>query len=123
MMPTKADLLEQKASLLAYLTSKIKACDWHAVQDAASDIREIEAKLEVLVEAASVSGSPLPVSSTPTYFCPHGHGLLTYDALIDRYRCHCGVQVSTTGRVMRDAPGSSDVHQIETDPKILKRIG
>lgn len=42
------ELLEQKAQLVAYLQSKLKAEDWHAVQDAASDIRELEAKLEVL---------------------------------------------------------------------------
>ena len=43
-------LLEQKAALIAYLSSKLKAGDWHAVQDAASDIREIDAKLELLAE-------------------------------------------------------------------------
>lgn len=42
------ELIEQKAQLVAYLLSKVKAEDWHAVQDAASDIREINAKLEVL---------------------------------------------------------------------------
>lgn len=45
---TRAELIEQRTSLIAYLLSKVKACDWHAVQDAASDIREINAKLEVL---------------------------------------------------------------------------
>jgi hypothetical protein len=43
-----ADLCEQRLALTAYLLSKVKAGDWHAVQDAASDIREIEAKLSVL---------------------------------------------------------------------------
>lgn len=43
-------LTEQKVQLIAYLLSKIKADDWHAVQDAASDIREIDAKLEILTE-------------------------------------------------------------------------
>lgn len=42
------DLMEQRTALVAYLLSKVKAEDWHAVQDAASDIREINAKLEVL---------------------------------------------------------------------------
>ncbi len=41
-------LCEQRLTLTAYLLSKVKAGDWHAVQDAASDIREIEAKLSVL---------------------------------------------------------------------------
>jgi hypothetical protein len=67
MTTQKADLLEQKTSLVAYLTSKLKAGDMHAVQDAASDIREIDAKLQVLAEM--------------------------------------------------------DEHQVETDPRILKRIG
>lgn len=42
------DLREQKAGLVAYLLVKVKAGDWHAVQDAASDIREIDAKLALL---------------------------------------------------------------------------
>lgn len=44
----KDDLIEQRGALIAYLLSKVKAADWHAVQDAASDIREINAKLDVL---------------------------------------------------------------------------
>ena len=40
-------LKAQKESLISYMKSKIDAEDWHAIQDAASDIREIEAKLEV----------------------------------------------------------------------------
>lgn len=44
------ELTEQKTQLIAYLQSKIKAGDWHAVQDAASDIRELNAKLELLNE-------------------------------------------------------------------------
>ncbi len=36
--------------LIAYLLSKVKSGDWHAVQDAGSDIREIDAKLELLRE-------------------------------------------------------------------------
>jgi hypothetical protein len=47
-MVTRAELSEQRAQLIAYLHAKLKACDWHAVQDAASDIREIVAKLELL---------------------------------------------------------------------------
>lgn len=41
-------LREQKRALVAYLESKLAAEDWHACQDAASDIREIEAMLKVL---------------------------------------------------------------------------
>lgn len=43
-----ADLREQRDQLVAYLLSKVKAGDWHAVQDAASDIRELDAMLKVL---------------------------------------------------------------------------
>lgn len=41
-------LASQRAALLTYLQSKLEADDMHAVQDAASDIREIDAKLSVL---------------------------------------------------------------------------
>ncbi len=44
------ELTEQKAQLEAYLLSKLKAKDWHAVQDAASDIRELVAQLNLLRE-------------------------------------------------------------------------
>ena len=47
---TKQELLDQKTQLIAYLLSKVKANDFHAVQDAASDIREIDAKLEMIAE-------------------------------------------------------------------------
>ena len=40
-------LRKQKESLISYMFSKIESEDWHAVQDAASDIREIEARIEV----------------------------------------------------------------------------
>ena len=46
--PRIAELTEQKTALIAYLHSKLKAADWHAVQDAASDIRELEAVLKEL---------------------------------------------------------------------------
>ena len=46
--PRITALVEAKAELIAYLVSKTKQGDWHAVQDAASDIREIDAKLAVL---------------------------------------------------------------------------
>lgn len=47
----KADvdaLNAEREQLIAYLLAKVKAEDWHAVQDAASDIREIDAKLSVM---------------------------------------------------------------------------
>lgn len=52
---TKAALIEQRKALIAYMRSKITAADWHAVQDSASDIREIEAKLSVLDMGISLS--------------------------------------------------------------------
>ncbi len=44
------DLVKQKETLIAYLISKVKAHDWHAVQDAASDIRELEARINEITE-------------------------------------------------------------------------
>lgn len=44
----KEKLIGRKSHLVAYLLSKFEAEDWHAVQDAASDIREIDAQLECL---------------------------------------------------------------------------
>lgn len=42
------ELERRKVGLVAYCQIKLDAGDWHAVQDAASDIRELEAKLELL---------------------------------------------------------------------------
>ena len=42
------ELREHRAMLIAYLLSKVKAGDWHAVADASMDLRELEAKLSVL---------------------------------------------------------------------------
>lgn len=50
---TKADLLEQRAQLIAYAASKLKAStDWHALADVAMDLREVDAKLDLLAEMA-----------------------------------------------------------------------
>lgn len=49
-MITLKELGEQREGLIAYLKVKIAAADWHAVQDAASDIREVEAKIEVVTQ-------------------------------------------------------------------------
>ena len=46
--PTVDALREQSANLIAYLLMKVTAKDWHAVADAAMDLREIDAKIEVL---------------------------------------------------------------------------
>jgi hypothetical protein len=42
------ELERRKVGLVAYCQIKLDAADWHAVQDAASDIRELDAKLELL---------------------------------------------------------------------------
>lgn len=78
MTDRKADLLDQKATLIGYLASRLKAGDFHAVQDAASDIREIDAKLELLgqIEANIAPGR-------------HQH-VFHYDASLDANICVCG---------------------------------
>ena len=43
------ELKKQRQEIISYLMSKTTAGDWHAVQDAASDIREIDAVLKVLL--------------------------------------------------------------------------
>ena len=47
-MITIEELKKQKQYLIDYLLSKVSSEDWHAVQDAASDIREINAKIMIL---------------------------------------------------------------------------
>jgi hypothetical protein len=41
-------LTTQKTGLVEYLKLKVLQEDWHAVADASMDIREIEAKLQLL---------------------------------------------------------------------------
>ena len=48
MLSPHEHLIKQKAVMIAYLTMKFEIGDWHGVQDAASDIREIVAKLDLL---------------------------------------------------------------------------
>lgn len=56
-----ADFADQKASLVQYLVAKTHAADWHAVQDAASDIRELDAQMGLLrgisVDNGKLSGA------------------------------------------------------------------
>ena len=42
------DLDEQISSMVEYMQLKIQAEDWHAVADAAMDIREIESEMKAL---------------------------------------------------------------------------
>ena len=39
-------LSKQKRTMVRYLKEKLKNEDWHGVQDAASDLRDIEAAVE-----------------------------------------------------------------------------
>lgn len=41
-------LQERKDLMVKYLDLRVKLCDWHGVMDAAADIREIEAQLNIL---------------------------------------------------------------------------
>lgn len=44
----KNDLLKEHEALETYLDVKRKSKDWHGVQDAASDLRDIESELRIL---------------------------------------------------------------------------
>lgn len=64
---TIAELQEQKTQLVAYLQSKVKAGDWHAVQDAASDIRELDAKIETLREVHETMSAAQTEAASPKW--------------------------------------------------------
>lgn len=49
-------LRKRKAIIVTDLLSKVEAEDWHGVADAAMDLREIDAKLDVLAGARYVVG-------------------------------------------------------------------
>jgi hypothetical protein len=46
----KQQLLERIGGMVQYLLLKVEERDWHGVADAAMDLREMEAKLELLEE-------------------------------------------------------------------------
>lgn len=48
--PWLIELAAQREGLVVYLGNKARSGDWHAVQDAASDLREVEAQIAVLKE-------------------------------------------------------------------------
>ena len=48
MIPTLEQLEQRRASMINYLKLKIEEEDWHGVADAAMDLREIEAKIEMV---------------------------------------------------------------------------
>lgn len=89
MSQTKVELLEAKSDLVKYILSKIKSGDWHAVQDGASDIREIDAKLEMLNELAAPRLSDSAAAAVSATVGPErgkDSGTSLYDARTDRYR-------------------------------------
>jgi hypothetical protein len=47
---TVIELEEQIQALINYMQLKIKQRDWHGVADSAMDIRELEAKKEIIVQ-------------------------------------------------------------------------
>ncbi len=48
-------------SYTSYLQVKIREKDWHAVSDAANDLREIQAKIDILKQ---INPTPLPQSNS-----------------------------------------------------------
>jgi len=80
MKNSRQALLKAKENLIGYLLQKVEAEDWHGCADAAMDLREVEAKLEVLpLEAVSDGWTKLngPHIQTAQESC--------YDARTDRY--------------------------------------
>jgi hypothetical protein len=59
---TANELLEQKNSLISYLLQKVRYSDWHAVADAAMDLREVEARLDML---AARTADEMAVATDP----------------------------------------------------------
>lgn len=46
-----AELSQMRAVIIEYLLAKVTMEDWHAVSDAATDLREIDVKIQTLKEA------------------------------------------------------------------------
>lgn len=46
----RAKLFKERNSLIDYLQSKVEVEDWHAVSDAANDLRDVDASLTVVEE-------------------------------------------------------------------------
>ena len=49
-MVTIDQLIARRVKLIEYMKMKIEEEDWHGVQDAGSDLREIDAKLSMIVD-------------------------------------------------------------------------
>ena len=50
MIPSIDQLIARRVKLIEYMKMKIEEEDWHGVQDAGSDLREIDAKLSMIVD-------------------------------------------------------------------------
>jgi hypothetical protein len=48
-VPTVSQLVARREQLIAYLRMKTEEEDWHGVADAAMDLREVDAKLTMIV--------------------------------------------------------------------------
>ncbi len=44
------ELLSRRGRMITYLQLKVEEQDWHGVADAAMDLREIDAKIDLLTE-------------------------------------------------------------------------
>ena len=49
-MTDYSSLVKRRKIMIEYLMTRLDIEDWHGVQDAASDIREIDAQLKILGE-------------------------------------------------------------------------
>lgn len=56
-------LADKRAGMIAYLKMKVEAEDWHAVQDAGSDLREIDTEIRVRGEVSQ----PGALSNAPEF--------------------------------------------------------
>ena len=50
MIPSIDQLIARRVKLIEYMKMKIEEEDWHAVADASMDLREIDAKLSMIVD-------------------------------------------------------------------------
>lgn len=54
---------EHHRRLIDYLEAKVAAADWHAVSDAANDLRELEAEERARAERIEITGTIEPLQS------------------------------------------------------------
>jgi len=54
-MNTKEQLLERRNRLINYLKLKVEEEDWHGTADACMDLRELDAKVSIVIELENAS--------------------------------------------------------------------